>query len=129
MNFSEETFAALQSILDKHAEHCPGTTKCNVNRFSLYPVDLDGDERPEFVVTHRDYCGAGGCTTLLMAEGPERTWNRLASVFGDISVEPTLTRGRKDLRFTLKVYRTEGGWYMGNRKFTWSGSEYISNDK
>lgn len=128
-DFPENIYVELQSLLVNQAEHCSGNKKCVVNEFTLYSEDIDDDDRPEFIVTHSDFCGAGGCKTLLMAEGSDHTWHRLASVFGDISVDSTSTLGKKDIHFQRKVYRTEGGWYIAQRKFVWSGNKYINGDK
>ena len=124
-NFSKDEYAQLLAILAKHAKYCHGTSECRVGDFRLTPVILDGDGKQQFIVQHDEYCGSGGCTTLLMSEGTKHVWKRLAGVFGYISVEPTSTHGKKDIKFSLKVYRDKGGWYMVDKKYSWSGQEYI----
>lgn len=126
-NFSKDEYAQLLAILAKHAKYCHGTSECRVGDFRLTPVILDGDGKQQFIVQHDEYCGSGGCTTLLMSEGTKHVWKRLAGVFGYISVEPTSTHGKKDIKFSLKVYRDKGGWYMADKKYSWSGQEYIIN--
>ena len=128
-HFSQDHSVKLQSLLAGHKENCPSISTCQVNDFTLYPEDIDGDDKPEFIVTHKGYCGSGGCTALLMAEGSDQSWQPLADVFGFISIDSTSTLGKKDIHFYRKVYRNEGGWYMEGKKFFWTGNKYISNDE
>jgi len=115
-NFESTTIADLQIILAARSVHCTGTGSCEIDRFSLKPTDVNGDGKPEFIVTHTSYCGSGGCMTLLMAEESDHTWTRLASTFGPIRIEKSSTRGYKDISFI-------------NQTFSWSGRAYIANGK
>lgn len=131
-NFGDDTFADLLSILSKPALRCSSGGSCQINRFTLNPIDINGDGKNEFIVTHGGYCGAGGCTTMLMAKASDNTWAPLAGNFGDIRLAAESTKGYRDIELINKIYTYSNGqlpWYMASQKFTWSGREYAANGR
>lgn len=129
-NFGNDTFADLLSILSKPDLHCPSGDTCQIKRFTLESVDINGDEENEFIVTHGDYCGSGGCTTVLMAKASDKTWAPLAGNRGGIRVKAESTRGYSDIERIHKLYTNSNGplpWYTAAEKFSWSGREYVAN--
>lgn len=122
-----DTFADLLSILSKPDLRCSSGGNCEVNGFTLEPVDINGDGKNEYVVTHGGYCGSGGCTILLMAEAANKTWAPVASTFGSLDVMAASTNGYRDIRHILKIYPSTGPWYVAAQKFSWSGREYLAN--
>lgn len=128
--FNNDTFAELLTILSKPALQCPSGGACEINGFTLEPIDINGDGKNEFIVTHGGYCGSGGCTTVLMAKTSDKTWAPLAGNFGGISVLENSTNGYRDIQRTHKIYVYSDGplpWYMATQKFSWSGREYVAN--
>lgn len=131
-NFGNDTFADLLSILSKPDLHCPSGGTCQIRGFTLKPIDINGDGKNEFIVTHGDYCGSGGCTTVLMAKASNNAWAPLAGNFGDIRVMAESTKGYRDIGRIHKIYTDSNGplpWYMAAQKFSWSGREYVANDR
>lgn len=128
-NFGDDTFADLLSILSKLALHCPVEGTCETKSFTLKPIDINGDGKNEFIVTHGGYCGSGGCTTLLMAKASDNTWAPLAGIFGSLSVMPESTKGYRAIQHIGKIYPPDGPWYNAAQKFSWSGHEYVANGK
>lgn len=129
-NFGDDTFADLLSILAKPTLQCPSVGSCEIKRFTLEPVDINGDGKNEFIVTHGDYCGSGGCTTVLIAKASDNKWAPLAGNFGAISVTEKSNKGYRDIQRTHKIYIYADGplpWYMATQQFSWSGSEYVAN--
>ncbi len=125
-NFGDETLADLLSILSKPGLHCPSVGSCEIKRFTLRPVDINGDGINEFIVTHGDYCGSGGCTTVLMAKVSDNKWAPLAGNFGGISVLEESTKGYRNIQRTHKIYSNGPlPWYLATQKFSWSGREYV----
>ncbi len=127
-NFDDNTIAGLLSILSEPSLHCPLDGACEIKRFTLEPIDINGDEKSEFIVTHRDYCGSGGCTTLLMAKA-DNTWTPLAGIFGSLSVMKVSTKGFRDIQRIQKSYRCSDcpfPWYMVAQTFSWTGREYVA---
>ena len=131
-NFNDDTFAELVSILSKPTLQCPSVGSCEIKQFTLEPVDINGDGKNEFIVTHGDYCGSGGCTTVLMAKASDNKWAPLAGNFGGISVMEKSTKGYRDIQRFHKIHLYTGGpmpWYMAAEKFSWSGREYVVNGR
>jgi hypothetical protein len=133
-NFGDDTFADLLSILSKPTLHCPPGGTCEIKRFTLEPVDINGDGKNEFIVTHGGYCGSGGCTTLLMAKSSDNIWAPLAGNFGAIRVMAESTKGFRDIQIQRfhKVYldsNRPSPEYTAAQKFSWSGREYVENGK
>lgn len=128
-NFGDDTFAELLSILANFTVHCPEEGTCKAKEFTFRPIDVNADGKNEFVVTNGDYCGSGGCTTLLMAEASDKTWAPLASTFGSLNVMTVSTRDYRDIQHILKIYPSNGPWYQVAQKFSWSGREYVANGK
>lgn len=126
-NFGKDTFADLLSLLSKPDFQCSSGGNCEVNSFTLEPVNINGDGKNEYIVTHGGYCGSGGCTTLLMAEATDKTWAPLASTFGSLNVMTGATKGYRDIQHILKIYPSNRPWYMAAQKFSWSGREYLAN--
>lgn len=128
-NFGNDTFADLLSILSKPALHCPSGGTCQIKGFTLEPIDINGDGKNEFIVTHGDSCGSGGCITVLMAKASDNTWYPLAGNFGGIRVMAESTKGYHDIERIHKIYTNSNGPFYSAQKFSWSGREYVVNGR
>ena len=60
----------VEKVLQKYAG-TPPSEDHKTTRYLAAPVDLNGDGVPEIIVylTGREWCGSGGCTTLILARG------------------------------------------------------------
>ena len=59
--------------------------------------DLNLDMVNELLVTHKNYCGSGGCNTWVLTEG-SNDMRLLLKVFGFLSVQESKSDGYKDLK-------------------------------
>ena len=125
-SLAEEEKNKLLAILLSDASNCLGDTACEFGRFSLLPVDIDLDGKAEYLVTHNDYCGSGGCSTFLFAKDTSG-WRQIASAFGWVSLAKTQRNGHRNLVLESKVYRPAGGWDMSSKEYFWAGNGYRSN--
>lgn len=125
-SLTEEEKNKLLAILSSDASNCLGDTACEFGRFSLLPVDIDLDGKTEYLVTHGDYCGSGGCSTFLFAKDTSG-WRQIASAFGWVSLANTQRNGYRNLVIESKVYRPAGGWDMSSKEYFWAGNGYRSN--
>lgn len=116
--------ANLMEILSANASNCTGDLRCEVGLFSLKPVDVDLDGKSEYLVTHRDYCGSGGCSTFLFKESNSAGWHQVASAFGWVTIGNKQVNGHRTLIVESKVYRPAGGWDMTSQEYSWAGNGY-----
>lgn len=115
---------SLIEILSSNASNCTGDSQCEVGLFSLKPVDVDLDGKREYLVTHRDYCGSGGCSTFLFQESNSAGWHQVASAFGWVTIGNKQVNGHRTLIVESKVYRPAGGWDMTSQEYSWVGNGY-----
>lgn len=125
-SLAEEEKNKLLVILSSDASNCLGDVACEFGRFSLLPVDIDLDGKTEYLVTHGDYCGSGGCSTFLFKKDASG-WRQIASAFGWVSLANTQQNGYRNLVIESKVYRPAGGWDMSSKEYFWAGDGYRSN--
>jgi len=127
----DERLAEVAGILSNRSAHCPTNGLCESGRFILEPVDINADGKNEYIVTdtHRDFCGSGGCTTVLLSEAADHSWKVLAGVFGGISVLSGSTKGYRDIQHVAKAYLDGGGFYHKAQEFSWVGHEYVARGK
>lgn len=130
--FDDDTFADLLAILSKPDLQCSSGSACEINGFTLEPIDINGDGKNEFIVTHSYYCGSGGCTTMLMAKASNNAWVPLAGNFDvdGLGVLENATNGYRDIQHSHKIY-SDGPLpsYVATQKFSWSGREYVANGR
>lgn len=122
-------FEQLQASLSKIRLVCQSSSDCEIDGFRLVPIDINHDDKYEFIVTHNDYCGAGGCTTLLISESADKKWSITTSTFGSIEGLTSITNGYIDIRYVYKIYPPDKPWYMAAQKLSWSGLTYIETGK
>lgn len=81
------------------------STKGDEVRYAAAAVDLDGDGRPEVVVRlmGQDWCGSGGCNTLVLTRRGEtfRLVSSISITQLPITVPPEVSHGWHDLGVTV----------------------------
>ena len=116
--------ASLMEILSANASNCTSDAQCETGLFSLKPVDIDLDGKNEYLVTHRDYCGSGGCSTFLFRESNSLGWYQVASAFGWVTISNKQVNGQRTLIVESKVYRPAGGSDMTSQEYSWAENGY-----
>jgi hypothetical protein len=114
----------LMEILSTNVSNCTTNAECEIGLFSLRPVDIDHDGNYEYLVTHRDYCGSGGCSTFLFKKSKSTGWHQVASAFGEVTIGNKQVNGYQTLIVEGKVYRSAGGWDMKSHVYSWTGNGY-----
>jgi hypothetical protein len=114
----------LMEILSTNVSNCTTNAECEIGLFSLRPVDIDHDGNYEYLVTHRDYCGSGGCSTFLFKKSKSTGWHQVASAFGEVTIGNKQVNGYQTLIVGGKVYRSAGGWDMKSHVYSWTGNGY-----
>jgi hypothetical protein len=99
-------------------------------RYSAAFVDLNGDGKPEVIahITGRDWCGSGGCTTLVLAQKGScyRVVARLTITRPPIRVLATKSHGWRD----IGVWMQGGGIQPGyEADLFFNGKTYRGRDE
>ncbi|MBK7989467.1 MAG: hypothetical protein IPK05_04670 [Comamonadaceae bacterium] len=61
-------------------------------------------------MTHRDYCGSGGCSTFLFKKSKSTGWHQVASAFGEVTIGNKQVNGYQTLIVEGKVIAR---WWLG----------------
>lgn len=122
--FSEIKIAALEKAIIDIKGKCSIDSECESNGFKVKPINLEIDDGIQFIVNHNDYCGAGGCTTMLVRNGNNGSMEILAGNFGGIAAIELKNRISKGVRFTNKHYKDQGGFVYIQQDFAWVGNKF-----
>jgi len=103
---------------------CPDGQSCKSGEYSLSPIDLNGDNQLEFIVTKEGLCGSGGCNEVLLMRS-SKGWSLLASNrLGNIAAEEKKTNNMNEISiWEDKAVSDQGITYKVTR-FSWDGSVY-----
>lgn len=114
----------LEQALSTGSFICPSNAPCEFEDFELLPVDVDMDGKNEYLVKHQGYCGSGGCSTFLYKESKAAGWKQIASAFGFVRIGEMNENGYRNLIVESKIYRTEGGFDLTSKDYSWDGVGY-----
>lgn len=105
----------------------PCTAPCQVNeassKYSLTPIDLNGDSVPEYLVRDLD-CGSAGCAEGLFMRA-SADWKKLLGVaIGGINISSKRTNGFLDVVVWHQEYEPQR--HEVRVAYHWNGERYIS---
>lgn len=122
--FQDEAMIELGAIIINFEDKCRKDIECALNGFKIQPIDLNIDAGTQYLVTNNDYCGAGGCTTMLVRKGINGEMEILAGNFGKIEPIKLSGNSHTGIRLINKHYKEQGGFSHIKQDFAWSGTKF-----